>query len=186
MLPTPSQTVGPFFQVGLTAEAHCIRLIAGRKAKGERIWLACQVLDGEGSPVPDAMIEIWQADAAGQYPAPENGGADPECSGFGRLPTDEEGRCEFESVRPGRVEGPGGVQQTPHFVVAVFARGLLKQLFTRVYFAGEAANQEDPVLALVPAKRRETLMAQPDPLRPGHWRFDVRLQGDKETVFFDV
>jgi protocatechuate 3,4-dioxygenase alpha subunit len=102
------------------------------------------------------------------------------------MPTSEDGSCEFETVKPGRVPGPGSVHQAPHFEIAVFARGMLKQLFTRIYFAGVAANQEDPVLALVSRERRETLMAHPDPARPSHWNFDIRLQGEQETVFFDV
>jgi protocatechuate 3,4-dioxygenase alpha subunit len=187
MVPTPSQTVGPFFHFSLTTEAHSIRQIAGPKAKGERIWMSCRVFDGEGAPVDDAMIEIWQADAEGMYPTPEG---DREFGGFGRLETSADGSCEFETIKPGRVPfpqpGPGGVRQAPHLEVAVFARGMLKQLFTRIYFAGEAANQEDYVLALAPEDRRETLLAQRDPVRPGHWLFDVRLQGERETVFFDV
>jgi protocatechuate 3,4-dioxygenase alpha subunit len=147
------------------------------------------VLDGEGLAVNDAMIEIWQADAEGRYKSPQNpdcDAADPACGGFGRLATDENGGCEFETIRPGRVPGPDRVLQAPHFSVAVFGRGLLRQLYTRAYFAGDPANLQDPALALVPAERRNTLMAQPDPARPSLWRFDIHLQGDRETVFFDV
>lgn len=189
MTPTPSQTVGPFFQVELTAERRCVRCITGPEAKGERVWLVCQVLDGAGAPVSDAMIEIWQADAEGRYSSTEdpNGkNADPACHGFGRMATDESGRCEFETIRPGRVPGPDGVLQAPHFLVAVFARGLLKQLFARIYFASDPANADDPVLALVPQERQSTLMASPDPSRAGCWNFNIRLQGEQETVFFDV
>lgn len=198
LVPTPSQTVGPFFHFSLTTEAQSIKCIAGPKAKGERIWVRCRVLDGEGSPVNDAMIEIWQADAEGGYPpfapstknngvlsakdgAPASPESDTDFGGFGRLATGDDGSCEFETIKPGRVQG-----QAPHLEAAVFARGMLKQLYTRIYFAGEAANQDDQVLALVPADRRETLMAHPDPAKPGHWRLDVRLQGEQETVFFDV
>jgi protocatechuate 3,4-dioxygenase alpha subunit len=185
----PSQTVGPFFHLGLTTEKGCVRCIAGPVAKGERILLMCRVLDGDGAPVPDAMIEIWQADAQGKYNHPDDTQektADPACGGFGRMGTSEEGSCEFETIKPGRVPGPGNVLQAPHLNLAVFARGILRQVYTRLYFAGDPANQEDSVLALVPKDRRDTLMAVPDPARPGGWRFDIHLQGQGETVFFDV
>src|SRR5689334_884774 len=178
-VPTPSQTVGPFFHFCLTTVEHCIGCIAGPQARGERVWLRCRVFDGEGAAVPDAMIEIWQADAEGRYYSTEdfqdskNNAADPAWRGFGRMPTREDGSCEFETIRPGRVPGPANVFQAPHFGAAIFARGMLRQLFTRIYFAGDPANQEDPVLHLVPHERSETLMAHPDPARPGHWHFDV-------------
>ncbi len=185
---TPSQTVGPYFWIGLTWK-HPASRIAGPQAKGERVWLTCRVLDGDGAPINDSMLEIWQADAAGKYNHPDDPqakGADPECRGFARMGTDEDGRCAFETIKPGRVPGPGGVLQAPHLNLGVYARGMLKQLFTRIYFAGDPANQEDPVLASVPEERRAALMAQPDPAQPGHWSFEVRLQGEQETVFFDV
>jgi protocatechuate 3,4-dioxygenase alpha subunit len=185
----PSQTVGPFFHLGLTTEKGCVRCIAGPVAKGERILLMCRVLDDDGAPVPDAMIEIWQADAQGKYNHPDDTQektADPACGGFGRMGTSEGGSCEFETIKPGRVPGPGNVLQAPHLNLAVYARGILRQVYTRLYFAGDPANQEDSVLALVPKDRRETLMAVPDPARPGGWRFDIHLQGQGETVFFDV
>ena len=186
---TPSQTVGPFFSFGLTTEKCSVRCIAGPEAKGERVLLTCRVLDGDGVGIPDAMLEIWQADAEGKYNHPDDPQektCDPECRGFGRMGTCEDGSCEFETIRPGRVPGPGGVLQAPHLNVAVFARGMLKQFYTRVYFSGDAANPEDPVLALVPEERRKTLMAHPDAAKPGHWNFEVRMQGECETVFFDV
>lgn len=185
LTPTPSQTVGPFFHFSLASPRHRVARIAGPDAKGERIWIECRVIDGEGAPIDDAMIEIWQADAAGRF-SPVDPLADRECGGFGRLATDEKGSCEFETIRPGRVPGPDGAPQAPHLEVAVFARGMLKQLFTRIYFADDPANQEDPVLALVPDDRRQTLLARPDPSRPSHWHFDLALQGENETVFFDA
>lgn len=188
-VPTPSQTVGPFFHFSLTTDQHSVRRIAGPEAKGERVWLACRILDGDGAPLNDAMIEIWQADAAGNYDHPDDprhATVDPEFLGFGRMATAPDGSCEFETIKPGRVPGAGNVLQAPHLNLAVFARGMLKQLYTRVYFAGEPANQADPVLALVPKERRGTLLAQPDSVRPGGWRFDIHLQGEQETVFFDV
>ncbi len=189
IIPTPSQTVGPFFAFGLTAFKGAVPRIAGPEAKGERVLLVCRVLDGDDVPVPDAMIEIWQADADGKYNHPEDSRhevCDRGCSGFGRMGTNEDGLCEFETIKPGRVPGPNDVMQAPHLNVAVFARGMLKQLYTRMYFAGSPANVEDPVLALVPAERRGTLMAGRDPARLNRWNFDIRLQGERETVFFDV
>ncbi len=189
LIPTPSQTVGPYFHFSLTPEKHCVQRIAGPEANGERLWLFCRVFDGAGQPVNDAMIEIWQADAEGCYHSVGDNGdktAGSGFRGFGRMPTGQDGSCEFETIKPGRVPGPGGILQAAHLEVAVFARGLLKQLFTRIYFAGDAANLADPVLMLVPEDRRETLMAHPDPSRPAHWSFDVRLQGEQETAFFDV
>jgi len=188
-VPTPSQTVGPFFHFSLTTDQHSVRRIAGPEVKGERVWLGCRILDGDGVPVNDAIIEIWQADAGGNYDHPDDprhATVDPRFLGFGRMPTAPDGSCEFETIKPGRVPGAGNVLQAPHLNLAVFARGMLKQLYTRVYFTGEPANQADPVLALVPKERRSTLLAQPDPARPGGWRFDIHLQGEQETVFFDV
>jgi protocatechuate 3,4-dioxygenase, alpha subunit len=186
---TPSQTVGPFFAFGLTAKKTAVPQIAGPGAKGEQVVLICRVLDGDSVGIADAMVEIWQADAGGKYNHPDDHQetvADPECRGFGRMGTDDSGSCRLETIRPGRVPGPGGKDQAPHLNLAVFARGMLKQFYTRIYFAGDAANQDDPVLALVPEGRRGSLMAQPDPTRSGVWSFDIRLQGDRETVFFDV
>jgi protocatechuate 3,4-dioxygenase, alpha subunit len=187
--PTPSQTVGPFFHFCLTNEKSCIRSIAGPQVRGERVLLTVRVLDGNGEAVPDAMIEIWQANSEGKYNHPDDAQqktVDTSFLGFGRMATAENGACEFETIRPGRVPGPGNIAQAPHLNLAVFARGMLKQLYTRIYFAGDPANQEDPVLALAPVDRQDTLMARPDAARPGGWRFDMRLQGEGETVFFDV
>lgn len=164
LVPSPSQTIGPFFHCYLGT--YCaLRNLAGPSVQGERIQLAFRVLDGDGVPLSDAMLELWQADV----------------SGFGRLPTDEQGACVFESVKPGRL-----APQAPHINVSVFARGLLNRLVTRVYFAGDPANAEDPVLALVPDDRRETLVAHPHLTDPGLWDFEIHLCGERETVFFDV
>ena len=185
-VPTPSQTAGPYLHIGLTNN-HSVNQIAPPGVAGERLRLKCRVLDVDGAPVNDAMIEIWQADHEGHYnhpdaaPAPNN-----PFHGFGRSATNEHGTCEFETIRPGRVTGPHNSSQAPHLNVAVFARGILLQLHTRIYFAGDAANDSDPVLALVPAERRETLMARSNPEHPGSWLFDIHLRGDQETVFFDV
>jgi len=188
LVPTPSQTAGPYFHLGMT-ETRSVPCIAGPQTKGERVRLTCRVIDGNGVLVNDAMIEIWQANAEGKYnhpdDVPEKTG-DFSWFGFGRMATAEDGSCEFETIKPGRVLGSGNELQAPHLNVAIFARGMLKQLYTRIYFAGDPANSEDPVISLVPPPRREILMAQPDTARPGHWRFDVHLQGEQETVFFDV
>jgi protocatechuate 3,4-dioxygenase alpha subunit len=185
---TPSQTVGPYFKVGLTG-THSAGVLAEPGTTGERVKLIITVLDGDGVPVNDAMVEIWQANADGKYNHPEDvqdKPLDPAWRGFGRLGTDSNGVCAFETIKPGRVPGPVNTVQAPHVNVSVFARGLLKQAPTRIYFAGDPANAEDPVLALVPAERRPTLMAQPDGSQPGTWRFDVHLCGEHETVFFDI
>ncbi len=178
--PTASQTAGPFLHLGLT-DNHSVACVASKGVKGERVWLTFRVLDGDGVPVPDAMVELWQADSEGEYVSHEA-----TFRGFGRLATAEDGSCTFETIKPGRVPGPGDRLQAPHINVSVFSRGLLKRLSTRVYFAGESANAEDPILALVPEPRRTTLLAQPDPDRAGSWVFAIRLRGESETVFFDV
>ena len=187
-VPTPSQTVGPYLHIGLT-NRHSVTRIASPETAGERVRLKCRVLDVDKAPVNDAMIEIWQADAEGRYNYPEIPQTPPSDSafpGFGRAATDEAGGCEFETIRPGRVAGPGNTMQAPHLNVAVYARGILLQLYTRIYFAGDPANAEDAVLALVPVDRRETLIAHPDPQHSGAWLFEIHLRGDQETVFFDV
>jgi protocatechuate 3,4-dioxygenase alpha subunit len=182
---TPSATVGPFFHFGLATDSTLGR-VAEPSAKGEHLTLRVRMTDGDAIPVPDALVEIWQVDADGAEASPRAAGETSGFSGFGRLPTVEDGSCEFETVRPGRVsDGRGGVQAS-HINVCIFGRGLLRQLHTRVYFEGDPALGQDAVLALVPEARRSTLLARPDPHRPGVWLFDVRLQGDDETVFFDV
>lgn len=183
LTPTPSQTAGPFLHVGLT-DIRSISCVAGQSAKGERVWLTFRLLDGGGLPVPDAMIEVWQADSEGNYK--DEKAADGTFSGFGRLATSEDGSCTFETIRPGRVPGLGNTLQAPHINVSVFSRGLLKRLSTRVYFAGDPANDQDPVLVLVPEHRRATLFAHPDPVRDRGWIQVIRMRGEGETVFFDV
>lgn len=188
LIPTPSQTVGPYLHIGLT-NTRSVGCIAGPGVKGERVSLKLRVLDGDGLPLPDAMIEIWQANADGKYNHPEDttgAAVDPAFLGFGRMATAEDGSCLFETIKPGPVPATGGGFQAPHFNAGVFGRGLLKRLPTRIYFAGHTANAVDPVLALVPADRRSTLMARPDPTRAGGWQLDIHLCGEGETVFFDV
>jgi len=185
LTPTASQTVGPYLHLGLT-DARSASRVAGDGARGERVWLTFRVRDGEGVPVPDAMIELWQADSEGNYANPDNGTYGAAFRGFGRLATAEDGSCTFETIKPGCVPGPGETVQAPHVNVSILGRGILKRLSTRLYFAGEPANAADPMLALVPENRRATLLAQPDAARTGNWIFDVHLCGDGETVFFDV
>lgn len=177
---TPSQTVGPFFHDALLAEDRT-RLVD--EDYPGAIRLRGTVYDGAGEPVPDAMLELWQADPEGRY-----GRTEERFSGFGRCGTDAAGSFEFVTVKPGRVPDPGGKEQAPHVLVSVFARGLLKRLVTRIYFPDEeAANAADPVLSEVGENLRSTLIARPE---NGVLRFDVRLQdgpaGEPETVFFDV
>jgi len=190
---TPSQTVGPFFKYGLTSngeyewnDAFTSSLLTP-DVTGDRIRIEGKVLDGDGVAVPDCMLEIWQADAQGRFADPQDKRALPNASfrGFGRCGTDKEGNYAFDTIKPGVVPDTNGKPQAPHILVAVFARGMLRHLYTRIYFGDDAANAADPVLALVPADRRATLIAQREPGKP-LYRFDLRLQGDDETVFFDV
>jgi protocatechuate 3,4-dioxygenase alpha subunit len=185
LVASPSQTVGPFFHFGMTTDASLGRL-AGQGAAGERIRLRVRVLDGEGVPVPDAMVEIWQADADGAYVVPGRLTERPAFVSYGRLPTDESGVCTFDTIRPGRVPDQQGARQASHVNICLFARGLLRQLHTRVYFAGDPYLGEDAALALVPAERRDTLLAAESAGEAGLWTFDLRLQGERETVFFSV
>jgi protocatechuate 3,4-dioxygenase alpha subunit len=191
---TPSQTVGPFFAYGLTSngqydwnDAFTSNLVTP-DASGERIRIEGQVFDGDGAVVPDCMIEIWQADAQGRFADPQDKRALPNAAfkGFGRCGTNPKGEFAFDTIKPGAVPGPDGKPQAPHILVAVFARGMLVQNYTRIYFDDEAANADDPVLALVPADRRATLIARRSQGGSASYRFDLRLQGDDETVFFDV
>jgi len=192
-IPTASQTVGPFFHFGLAANTTLGCLVQAHTA-GERIRLRVRVLDGDGVPVPDALVELYHADANGRYPQPdgiagmtgENDRGFGAFCGFGRLPTNTEGTCVFETIRPGAVAGDGGALQAPHINVCLFARGLQHHLYTRMYFEGDSALASDEMLALVPANRRATLIASPDPADSGLWTFNVRLQGKDETVFFNL
>lgn len=193
---TPWQTVGPFFHYGLPWKGGADLvgtsdmgarpelmppehyLLASPSPKdeivGEAIVLEGVVVDADGQAIPDAMIEIWQADTAGRYAEGNTGFV-----GFGRASTEEDGTYRFRTVRPGSI----GESHAPHIAVGVFGRGLLKRLVTRVYFEGDPANASDPILALVPPERRETLIARK---QDGVWRFDIVLQGARETVFFDI
>ena len=184
---TPPQTVGPFFHIMLREPMNAL---ATPQTAGTRIRIEGFVYDGDRAVVPDAMVEIWQANAAGRYrhpadlrPAP----LDPAFVGFGRCGTDERGFYSFDTIKPGPVPFDAQRVQAPHISMLVFARGLLDHLRTRAYFDDERANADDPVLHLVPQQRRPTLLAKhrPDVGRVVY-RFDIVLQGDGETVFFDL
>jgi protocatechuate 3,4-dioxygenase alpha subunit len=192
-IPIPSQTVGPFFHLGCT-DRHCVGSLVSSQTRGEHMRLRICVLDGQGVAVPDAMIEIWQANADGKYSHPDDShisGVDPEFvdpdfKGFGRLPTDESGCCTFETIRPGQGAANGGGKQASHFNISVFARGILNRLATRAYFSGDPELKKDLVLALVPADRQHTLLLQPSPEHRAEWYFEIHLCGANETVFFDI
>jgi protocatechuate 3,4-dioxygenase alpha subunit len=187
LIHTANQPIGPFFHFALTAD-NAAGIMAGPNAQGERARLIVRVLDREGKPVTNAMIELWQADAGGKYNHPADTqakAADPDFNGFGRLASDDEGLCVFDTVKPGQVPGLEGKLQAPHINVSIYAPGILRRLVTRIYFADDPANASDAVLALVPGDRRGTLLAQPG-LEPGQWRFDLYLTGPCETVYFDI
>jgi protocatechuate 3,4-dioxygenase alpha subunit len=186
LIPTASQTAGPYLHLGMT-DTRSVACLAGPLVSGEPVHLTLRLLDGDGVPVPDGMIEIWQADAEGRYRHPEDAGVGQDSfRGFGRMATGEDGSCCFETIKPGRVPGAEGKWQAPHLNVGIFGRGLLKRLATRIYFSGDAGNESDPVLGLVAEDLRHTLMARADPERAGWWSLDIYLCGEKETVFFDV
>lgn len=206
---TPSQTVGPFFHYGLPwkggadlvgrsemgaradlfDEAHYLLNLSSPTGTpiGEVIEVAGRVLDADGKPVPDAMIELWQANAAGRYASADDARADvpvdPHFVGFGRAAVDADGVFRFRTIRPGRVPGPGNTLQAPHLALSVFGRGLLRRLATRLYFEDGEGNDVDPVLEAVPRARRETLIAR---RVDGVWWLDIALAGERETVFFDL
>jgi protocatechuate 3,4-dioxygenase, alpha subunit len=184
---TPSQTVGPYFAYGLTPQQYGYdwASIAGpdmadEATPGERITFEGQVFDGAGQPVTDALIEIWQADGSGAYLAKL--GRNTRFTGFGRCGTGVlgDGVFRFSTVKP----GAPSAAEAPHLNIIVTMRGLLMHAFTRAYFDGDTRNATDPVMAQVPPERRDTLLARQ--ISPGTWRLDIHMQGDAETVFFDL
>jgi protocatechuate 3,4-dioxygenase, alpha subunit len=166
---TPSQTVGPFFAIGLPFAAGPCAV----PADADGIWVRGTVYDGAGDPVPDALIETWQTSPP----------ADADFRGFTRCGTDGDGRYAIRTRKPGPVPGPDGRPQAPHLAMSVFARGLLDRVVTRVYFADEPANDKDPILSTVDSDRRPTLVAA---AHDDGYRLDIRLQGEGETVFFAI
>lgn len=181
---TTSQTIGPYLRIGL--EWMVIEDLAPAGVAGERLRIEGRILDGEGKPVNDAAVELWQANSYGRYASPQDRQdkpLDPAFRGYGRSLTDGAGQFRFRTIKPGRVPAPQGTLQAPHLCVTIFMRGLLKQLLTRMYFPDDPANAEDPVLSLVPVERRRTLVAGKRP--DGTLEWNVALQGANETVFFD-
>jgi protocatechuate 3,4-dioxygenase, alpha subunit len=184
MYTTSSQTIGPYLHIGMDWAVDPD--FAGPDVKGERITVTGRIVDGDGKPVNDAMLEIWQANAHGRYAHPEDRRdlpLDKGFAGWGRVTTDEEGRFRFNTIKPGRVPATDGSLQAPHLNVTIFMRGMLRQLVTRIYFDADSANTRDPVLAQVPQARRSTLIARPT---GGVLEWNVVLQGERETVFFDI
>jgi len=183
---TTSQTVGPFFSIGL--DRLYLADLAGPGVSGQRIEIEGRVLDADAQGVPDAVIEIWQANAYGKYAHPgdsQDKPIEPAFRGFGRIPTRQNGTFQFATIKPGRVPGPDGKLQAPHVVVSILARGLMRRLVTRIYFPAEPANSEDYALALVEPSRRHTLIAKRSSKGEGMLEWNVILQGPGETVFFD-
>ncbi len=188
---TPSQTVGPFFHYALTPDDYAFEPVFNNDLTtpaigGQRIQIAGCVYDGDGLPIPDAMVEIWQADSAGRYVGTsDRAGRNDGFTGFGRCATAKDGTLVFATIRPGAVPAADGGMQAPHVNVHVFARGMLRQLHTRIYFADEATNSSDPVLSLVTDdEARATLIAAV--IGDSTYRFDIRLHGRGETVFFSA
>jgi protocatechuate 3,4-dioxygenase alpha subunit len=182
---TPSQTVGPFFTIGFDRLMKTD--LTGPGISGERVTISGRVVDGDGKPVRDALLEIWQANSHGKYAHPEDHQTkplEPGFQGYGRIGVDENGRFLITTVKPGAVPGPDGKIQAPHIAVSLFARGLQLRLVTRIYFPEEAANADDYVLNLIEPARRGTLIAR-KMAGSGTLEWNVILQGGEETVFFD-
>jgi protocatechuate 3,4-dioxygenase, alpha subunit len=178
LISTPSQTVGPFFHFGLTTP---FGRKPGTSAADDQIRVIVRVFDGDGLPLDDAIVEFWQRNV---QRTPGSGTEELETSECGRVATDADGSCEIVLTRPQATDS-GRARRAAHINLCLFARGLLRQVYTRIYFSGDPALESDPVVALVPADRRATLMARPDGAAPDRWRFDLHLQGPHETVFFD-
>jgi protocatechuate 3,4-dioxygenase, alpha subunit len=184
-LPTGYQTVGPYFKIGL--ETFYRDDLTGPNTPGQVIEIAGSVIDADGVTVPDAVLEFRHADSKGRYPEqPQRQPFEGSFVGFGRVPTNAEGHFRFRTIKPGAVPADTPARQAPHILVSVFMRGLLNRLVTRIYFSDEAANADDPVLLSVEGHRRNSLVARADPSQAGRYGWDVFLQGDNETVFFDL
>lgn len=184
---TPSQTVGPYLHIGLdwlnTTE------LATADVAGERCIIQGQLSDADGAPIPDGMIEIWQANSYGKYVHPldqRDLTIEKSFAGFGRTPTDAQGRFRFSTIKPGRVPAANGVMQAPHILVSIFARGLIKQLVSRIYFPGDD-HDADPVMMHIPAERRPTLIAKVVSEQTGLYEWNIAIgSGQHETVFFEL
>jgi protocatechuate 3,4-dioxygenase alpha subunit len=195
---TPSQTIGPFAAFSLTPtepgkkQYDWTQLITNNvvtaDTTGERIRIEGTMFDGAGKPIDGILFETWQADAQGRYAHPRDGrGTNSSFKGFGRVETDKEGRFALDTIKPGGVPGPNGTVQAPHILVAIHMRGILTHLYSRIYFSDEAANAGDLILKLVPPERRDTLIAKRQAGGNGAvYTIDFQIQGDRETVFFNV
>lgn len=184
---TTSQTVGPFFRIGL--EWLYRDNLIGEGVSGERVTVQGRVFDGDGIPVPDAVLEIWQANSQGKYAHPEDTQKkplEPGFTGYGRVPASHQGLFRFATIKPGATPGPREKEQAPHLSISIFMRGMLKRLATRMYFPDDALNESDPILNLVEPERRETLIAKKTAGGPSTLEWNIVLQGPDETVFFDV
>jgi protocatechuate 3,4-dioxygenase alpha subunit len=197
MTQTPGQTIGPYFAYCLTPEPYgrkgiTSNVMAGPATLGEHIRITGRLVDGEGGAMDDALIEVWQANAAGRYDSPADArgdvALDPAFKGFGRCMTDKDGCFTFDTVKPGRVPGQGNRLQAPHVSLIIHSRGMLSHACTRIYFSDEAkANDDDPVLASIEAARRSTVIARREDTPGGPvYHLDIHIQGEKETVFFDA
>jgi protocatechuate 3,4-dioxygenase alpha subunit len=185
-VPTPSQTVGPFFSIGLSA--LCREQIQCGTGEGKRVVIRGRILDGDGQPVPDAVLEIWQASEAARGNCTEEPDARREKipAGFGRIATNARGEFQFSTIKPAPRRDENGLMHSPHLAVVLLMRGLLRHLLTKVYFPGEVANGEDAVLKLVPPERQQTLLAKPIDESASELIWDIHLQGERETVFFEA
>ena len=185
LLVTSYQTVGPYFKIGL--EALYRNDLTNPNTPGRIVEVAGAVLDADRAPVPDAVLEIWHADSYGRYIVqPQAKPFDDTFVGFGRVPTNEAGEFQFRTIKPGAIQANGPELQAPHILVSVFMRGLLYRLITRIYFSDEPGNADDPVLRSVEKHRRGSLIAQADQGRPGRYDWNIYLQGENETVFFEL
>lgn len=184
---TTSQTVGPFFRIGLNWLYR--DNLAAEGVAGERVVVEGRLIDGDGLPVPDAFLEFWQANSHGKYDHPEDTQDKPTeagFKGFARVPTNSDGTFRLTTIKPGSVPGPNGKPQAPHLLVSIFMRGILRRLVTRMYFPEDAANSSDPILNLVEPARRSSLIAKKSGSLAGTVRWEIHLQGPEETVFFDL
>jgi protocatechuate 3,4-dioxygenase alpha subunit len=184
---TPFSTVGPFFRLLVRHRTEDTDTLVTEGTRGRRITIEGRLLDGNGAPIDDGLIEIWQADADGHYRHPEDPrheSTDATFGGFGRVATGPPGQFTFHTIKPGAVAGPGGRPQAPHILLGVMARGIMSRCWTRIYFDDEPGNAGDAVLQHVPEDRRATLLARS--IGDNRYRFDIVIQGEGETVFFEA
>jgi protocatechuate 3,4-dioxygenase, alpha subunit len=185
LLVTSYQTVGPYFKIGL--EALYRNDLTNPNTPGRIVEVAGAVFDADRAPVPDAVLEIWHADSSGRYLVqPRVKPFDDTFVGFGRVPTNEAGQFQFRTIKPGAIQANGPELQAPHILVSVFMRGLLYRLITRIYFSDEPGNADDPVLRSIQQHRRGSLIAKADHACPNRFEWNIYLQGENETVFFEL